>query len=135
MPTETERSDPWRDAAAELLALTQNGDLDWTNSRSGTDTDSVKYSQSFYTIIESEKDGEPGNRVRVSEVQVRIPQYILGQDRSFWRTNHIIEVGDERGLTYWQLPIDDVASDLYEAVKYQKAGVNRFVRRMKTHRK
>jgi hypothetical protein len=108
MPDETKQ---WIDAIAKLTRLTQEGSLVWSATRDAPGARGA----TFY----AEYKGKPMRLYR----SIRPMFGGFGGDREVM----ILEFVDASGNSLWAFPETPAIDDLYEAVKYQVAGVQSFL--------
>ncbi len=114
MPQQT-KTDQWIDVVAKLTALTQDGDLEWLADRYASDEPGVI---------------DPSYRTSYKNRSLRLQKRRVARE-TFSGTEHVIahflDFVDDSDNSLWTFPEVDAIEHLYNAVRYQTAGVKDFV--------
>ena len=134
----TDKPDKWVEAVTNLIKLTQAGKLKWSAGRA--DKNIGREDLRIETVFLAEYKNrnlrlfkysymveEPGALERLISSDSSL---YLGTKRKYpyWSSSITLEFIDEAARTLWTFPHTNALNDLFEAVQYQVAGVDEFLK-------
>ena len=132
----SDKPDKFVEAVTKLIRLTQAGDLKWSAAQTDRDIsrEDLKIESVFVTrykdrILRLSKYSymiqEPG----LYDLLSSHTYYAAGKPKyPYWQSSITLEFIDDDGRTLWTFPYTKALNDLLEAVKYQVAGVDQFLK-------
>jgi len=129
----SEKQNKWVEAITKLIKLTQEGNLIWS-PKTGMDANREDYRVDTFFVSKYKNKilrlykcnyriDEPGPLSQItsifSDTKRKYP---------YWTSSITLEFIDDVGNTIWTFPYSNVLKDLLEAVRYQVAGVDDFIK-------
>ncbi len=138
----TTEKNKWIDAVGKLLQLTQERKLKW-EPRDAPAYFNLQPDRKRVEVVYETKYNEKKLRLYQMSYKVEKPrsdQYSISALRDFggflnqgqpdypyWTKKTVLELLDQRGFGAWTFPEIDILDDLFDAVRYQVAGVREFL--------
>jgi hypothetical protein len=119
----------WVEAVTAMIALTQQGKLQWEALAAAKipDADKIRTSAVFQTTHKDKRFRLYETLTETSNVNRILVTTFYGGETARWLRKVVLEIVNDEGLPLWTFPHTSALYDLLSAVQYQVTGADDFL--------